>query len=571
MHRIAATALTTILAIWAVAPSRAQAPLELPDSAWREDLSYLVDTLEAVHPDLFARVDREVFEARAAAISAAIPGLTDQDIVVQLMQLVALVEDGHTSLEAVDSFGFGRWFPVRFFRFTDGIFVTAVAERYAELAGARVTQIGSMSAEEAWELSATLLGSDNEFGAMEGAPFHLCNAAALQSLGVIDDPGHVDLEVVLPDGETKVVRLDSLEDSYDLSFQFWSEIWGPASEVVTYVTPFGLSDDHYDEASDLPLHLRYRSAYWWYWDEAEKLFYVQISFMGNSGRRGQTFAEFNDSVFEAVDRHDVDTFVLDIRHNFGGNGGLVQQFVHEIIKRDEINRKGTLFTVVGRTTFSAGVMFAQAMEEHSETTFVGEPPGAYWASYGDGSSFELPHSSLLVWVSTIYHQLSSYAGDQRVLEIELPARFSSSDYLNGADPAIEQILASRTRPLIANVFRERGAEAALEVYEERMAEYGGVDWWAPFTLSSLNSLGHELLEADRYDDALAAYRLNARRHPEHWRVWYSLARAQQRHGDRDQAIENYERALAADPFNNLAPSQREALAELQGAVEGSSE
>ena len=158
MHRIAATALTTILAIWAVAPSRAQAPLELPDSAWQEDLSYLVDTLEAVHPDLFARVDREVFEARAAAISAAIPGLTEQDIVVRLMQLVALVEDGHTSLEAVDSFGFGRWFPVRFFRFTDGIFVTAVADRYAELAGARVTRIGSMSAEEAWELSATLLG-----------------------------------------------------------------------------------------------------------------------------------------------------------------------------------------------------------------------------------------------------------------------------------------------------------------------------------------------------------------------------------------------------------------------------
>ena len=123
--------------------------------------------------------------------------------------------------------------------------------------------------------------------------------------------------------------------------------------------------------------------------------------------------------------------------------------------------------------------------------------------------------------------------------------------------------------LLANVFREQGAEAALAAYEERLAEYGGVEWWEPFTLQSLNSLGHELLDAGRYDDALAAYRLNARRHPDHWRPWYSLARAQRQHGDREQAIANYEKALAADPFNNLAPYQRAALAELRAAPSGS--
>lgn len=85
----------------------------------------------------------------------------------------------------------------------------------------------------------------------------------------------------------------------------------------------------------------------------------------------------------------------------GGDGSLIHPIVHGLIQRDAINRKGTLFTVVGRATFSAGVMLAQALEEHTHTTFVGEPPGAYWKHFGDATSFELPNSKLLVWVSTL--------------------------------------------------------------------------------------------------------------------------------------------------------------------------
>lgn len=532
---------------------------------WREDLTYLASTLETVHPDLFARVDRRLFEQRLTGLKEQIERLSPQEIALGMMQLVALAEDGHTSLEPIGGQGLGRWFPLRLYRFTDGIFITAIARPQAELAGAKVLRIGDLPAEEAWLLAATLLGSDNEFGALERAPLHLSNAAALRGLGIIDESNALRLELKLVDGSRETVEIEAVESAYDLSFQYWGEIWGPASNEVEYVTPFGKSDDHYDEASGLPWHLRYRSAFWSIYDETDKLFYVQINYMGDSSRREQTFAEFTDSVWKAVDELEVDRFVLDIRYNFGGDGSLVNPFVHELIKRDHINRKGTLFTIVGRATFSAGVMFARAMEEHTETTFVGEPMGAYWKSYGDGTSFELPNSGFVVWVSTIYHQLSSYAGNQRLLEIELPASFSSSDYLGRRDPALEEIHASRDRPLLANVFREQGGEAGLAAYEERLAAYGGVDWWAPFSLQSLNSLGHELLEAGRYEDALDAYRLNTERHPQHWRVWYSLARAQKRHGDLERAIENYEKALAADPFNNLAPYQREALAELRSS------
>jgi tetratricopeptide (TPR) repeat protein len=63
--------------------------------------------------------------------------------------------------------------------------------------------------------------------------------------------------------------------------------------------------------------------------------------------------------------------------------------------------------------------------------------------------------------------------------------------------------------------------------------------------------------------------LNAERHPESWRVWYSLAEAYKAGGDGPAAIDSYEKALEADPFNNLAPWQRESLEELRRRVAGS--
>ncbi len=438
----------------------------------------------------------------------------------------------------------------------------------ARYAGARVERIGGLPAQEAWDLAATLVGADNELGALERAPYYLSNAVALRALGVADRSDRLAFDLRLADGRVKTVEIEAIEDEFDLEFQFWGEIWGPASSKVEYVTAFDgrSADDHYDEESDLPLHLRYRSTFWFTYLEEPRLFYVQINAIGDSHRRGETFAELSDSLWRAADGRNIDFFVIDLRYNSGGDGSLVRDFVHEIIRRPEIDRKGTLFTLVGRKTFSAAVMLARALEEHTETTFVGEPMGAYWRHYGDGTSFRLPHSGLEVRVSTVYHQLSSYGGERRTMPIELPAPFTSADYFGRRDPALERILASRDRPLLASVFRDQGAAAALAVYEERLEEYGGVDWWQPISLHELGRLGQELAAEKRWDDAVAAHRLNCRRHPDHWRVWWNLGRALQAAGDRGGAIESFEKALAAAPFNNLASYQRARLEELRAGT-----
>ena len=77
------------------------------------------------------------------------------------------------------------------------------------------------------------------------------------------------------------------------------------------------------------------------------------------------------------------------------------------------------------------------------------------------------------------------------------------------------------------------------------------------------------LHEERWEDALATHRLNVRRHPDHWRVYWNMGRALQATGERQAAIESYEKALDVDPFNNLASFQRARLEELR-ALDGQS-
>lgn len=541
---------------------------ELSAKDWQQDLNYLVDTVQQVHPNPYTRISREEFSREASRLYEAIPDLNDASITIDMMQLVASLKDGHSSVEPAGPEPFDLWYPLRLYKFTDGIFITAINQELASYVGTEVLRIGAFSATDALAKASTLLGADNDFGELSNAPLYLSNATAMHALGITKDKQTLTLLVKRGEAKPETLKIPAVQSEFDLSFQFWGEIWGPASSEVDYAAAFGkLSNDFYDENSALPLHLRYRSAFWHQYDADEESFYVQINYMGDSARREQTFAEFTQSVWSVADQLPIERFVLDIRYNIGGDGSLVKEFVHEFIKRDAINQSGVLFVIVGRDTFSAGVMLAHTLDEHTEATFVGEPPGAYYRHFGDATSFELPNSELTVWLSTVYHQLSSYVGDQYEMPIELPAQFTASDYFNGQDPAMDAVAASTQRPPLAKVFREHGGDAGVIEYEQRLDVNGDVPWWAPFTLDELDDIGDDFRDAERWEDALAAYQLNARRHPKHWRVWYSIADLYRIQGNSDAAIRNYRKALESDPFNNQAPEQRRRIAELEGGNE----
>ena len=74
---------------------------------------------------------------------------------------------------------------------------------------------------------------------------------------------------------------------------------------------------------------------------------------------------------------------LDTLFNTGGNGLTMIPFINEIIKRDQINRLGGLYTIMGRRTFSAAVLLIAELMIHTKVLLVGEPAGAAQNMFSD--------------------------------------------------------------------------------------------------------------------------------------------------------------------------------------------
>jgi tetratricopeptide (TPR) repeat protein len=92
---------------------------------------------------------------------------------------------------------------------------------------------------------------------------------------------------------------------------------------------------------------------------------------------------------------------------------------------------------------------------------------------------------------------------------------------------------------------ENGLAAGIRRYHELKQIYPpeGFDEFV------LNSLGYRLLLAERYDDAIAIFRLNIEEYPDAWNPYDSLGEAYMRAGDLESAIGFYERSLELNPDN----------------------
>ncbi len=67
--------------------------------------------------------------------------------------------------------------------------------------------------------------------------------------------------------------------------------------------------------------------------------------------------------------------------------------------------------------------------------------------------------------------------------------------------------------------------------------------------NAVNRLGYRFLGEGKIDEAVAAFTLNVEAFPDSWNVYDSLGEALMVRGDREQAIENYQRSIELDPGN----------------------
>jgi tetratricopeptide (TPR) repeat protein len=398
------------------------------DEGWRFDLRVFGREVRRRAYAPFRYLAEPEWDKMLAELSDQVPRLTDAQLVVGLLRLLRPLRDGHAGvIGPAEHPVLKASLPVEFRLFPEGLFVTAAAPGQASLLGAQVLAVDGRPAGEVAATLEPVISRDNDYQVQAAVPWYLRLPAILHALGLASAPDTVALSLRRLDGTAAQVQLD-----VDPAAPAWTMNARPAGWVRLPETLPGPAPAC-ERNRDVPFWFEYR--------RPDGMVYAQVNSV--SDHPAETLPEFARRLFAFIGGHDVDTLVLDLRWNGGGNTFLTQELLHQLISCPQVNRPGGLFVITGRRTFSAAQNTATAIERHTHAIFVGEPTGSRPNFTGEMIPFELPCSKLLVNVSDLYWQ-TSWPMDRRPFippEIYAPTTFGA--YRAGRDPAMEAIAAYR--------------------------------------------------------------------------------------------------------------------------------
>ncbi|MEO1232995.1 MAG: hypothetical protein AAFZ18_29295 [Myxococcota bacterium] len=382
------------------------APAPTQAGRWDQDLTFLDEALRACHPDPFRRVDVASFEARRDEVRSRLESTPDAEVPVAMAAWVAQLGDSHTLIPLGPRWTGTPVLPVRFQWFEEGLFVVAADPAREGLVGARVDAFDGLASDQASQAAARVIPHENPAWLLHQTAEHLILGHLLAGMGVLDAPDSVTLDLTQDEAPRKVK------------------------------IPLGQTIASLPDRPEGPLaYRRPGELHWFHYDAEEQLLYVQYN-RARERREGE-FEELSREVFALADREPIARFVVDLRFNGGGNSQIFEPMLEALKSRPKLNRPEVLFVIVGRRTFSSGLLNALQLDRETRATLVGEATGGKPSHFGEVRAFSLPNSGLEVFHSTRYFDLESEAES---LTPEISVRYTAADYFAGGDPALGAIL-----------------------------------------------------------------------------------------------------------------------------------
>lgn len=109
-----------------------------------------------------------------------------------------------------------------------------------------------------------------------------------------------------------------------------------------------------------------------------------------------------------------------------------------VVKLARIDKlKGKVYVIIGKETFSSGVLAAVDFMNWINAIFYGEPTGGNVNGYGNIKSLVLPNSKLQISYSIKYFNLSDRFKKNFIPNVEINQTFN--DYRHGIDDVYEAI------------------------------------------------------------------------------------------------------------------------------------
>ena len=387
----------------------------------------------------------KVLKARAGTLS-------NLEFLLGIEKLGALADNGHDGIR----FEKNAWrpptrLPLRLIWFPDGMVVARAAPQAVELLGARVASIESRNPDQLLSRLRVVVGGSAEYRTWN-AIWAIENGGVLHALGLAKAPDRLRLRLALTNGqvvERTVATVPSQEVPSGVEpGRLWSADPIPGEAERKWRTAI--------QPSQEPLYLQHADELFFSVRSPDlKALYVQ--FRMNFSYGGQSIETFVESVRRELETNPPENLILDERFNTGGNIDLTRDLMRVIAART----KGRIYVLVGRYTFSAGIVSAAALKHDGadRVIIVGENIGdrlQFWSETAQPAC--LPHSHLCLLPTTGFWDLQRGCKDKpacygdhfdaRVdsLEPDLHAPLTAADWLAGRDPGMEAVSRDLARP-----------------------------------------------------------------------------------------------------------------------------
>ncbi|UCF96607.1 MAG: hypothetical protein JSV89_15720, partial [Spirochaetaceae bacterium] len=333
--------LISIVGCRSISSPRLPAPLDR-EEAWAQDLKYLKEGFPRYNKS-FDADSLSAFDAIVGETLDSVPELTDNEIYVKLLRAVATPGDRHTTINFAPSSQKLRRIPIRFYWFSDGLYVIRAAEEHADLLGARITEIGGVRPEVlVGRMRDLVSGSDSAL--RYDSIYYLSSPDFLHGLGTIKEPDSVALQLETLDGSVVSREFDAMPVGEAIwGYESWRELSPLSAESMD-----AIDFKHVLENVSLPDYLSdpNRAAFSRIIAGGSVL-YVQINKNTNLNSKMSNVAAQVKELFSSAP---IDSVIVDLRFNTGGNLLLTTDLVKGIPEWH--SGSGKIYIIVGGPTFS---------------------------------------------------------------------------------------------------------------------------------------------------------------------------------------------------------------------------
>ncbi|WP_235298188.1 tetratricopeptide repeat protein [Portibacter marinus] len=528
---------TAIACLLAIISCQLLAQYDLTKDQWEQDLRFIQETVHTDYPFLVKKTTAEEFDKAVEELSEEIPNLESHEIVVGLARLISSFKYGHTALGFRHHNSIFRQLPVNFYLFKDGLYIQGAHKDYEELVGAKVIQIGSMKTADALEAIYPVPPNENDQYFKAYGLRYLSMPAVLHAQKVIPELSD-DVEIIFEkEGKTFTSTIEAL----------------PSGETMD--TKYGFvtqSEDWVDarDQSKTPYYLKNLDKIYYYeYLPEEKTVYVRQSQIQDDPE--ENIPAFYEKVFEFIEDNEVERLVLDVRLNGGGNNYKNKAVVTGVIETEKINQVGKFIVIIGRRTFSACQNLINELDNYTNVVFVGEPSSENVNFYGDNNRLELPNSKIPVFLSFAWWQDKPQWEGAKWTAPHVAVDMTFEEYKNNDDPALKAALNFEGDNFVLDpmgYLTDLFIKGDMEKVQSEAARMVNNPQYQFFNFEGeFNKVGYRLLNQGRSQEAVFVFQMNTQLFPDSANTWDSLAEAYLKAGDKDKAIELYNKALKMDP------------------------